>query len=132
MKLIIAGSRSLDGPRVYNEIAEFAKCWSYGLVPRGVISEIISGCARGVDQVGERYALDHSIQCKRFPADWGKHKYAAGHIRNREMAKYADSLLAIWDGASRGTENMIETMRKLGKSLHVVRLEAARRYSPWE
>lgn len=30
------------------------------------------------------------------------------------MAEYADYLIAFWDGKSRGTKNMIETMINLG------------------
>jgi len=41
-------------------------------------------------------------------------------MRNREMAKYADCLLAIWDGISTGTGNMIYEMRALGKPVKVV------------
>ena len=33
----------------------------------------------------------------------------------QEMAEYADYLIAFWDGKSRGTRNMIEIMKKLGK-----------------
>lgn len=39
------------------------------------------------------------------------------------MAGYADALIAIWDGKSRGTAHMIETMKKLGKPTFVFRLD---------
>ena len=51
------------------------------------------------------------------------HDKAAGPIRNRQMAEYADYLIAFWDGESRGTRNMIETMKKLGKHGVVIRYD---------
>jgi hypothetical protein len=56
-----------------------------------------------------------------FPADWKTHGKAAGPIRNRQMAKNAEALIALWDGNSRGTKNMIETATKLGLKVYVKR-----------
>lgn len=110
MKTIVAGSRELTslGPvRV-----AFKRCsWT--------ITEVVSGDARGVDRMGEIVASALGIPVTKFPADWNKYKRAAGHIRNAAMAKYADALIAIWDGESPGTKNMIDTMRKLGKRVYV-------------
>ena len=55
-----------------------------------------------------------------FPADWDKHGRAAGPIRNKQMADYADVLIAVWDGKSRGTKNMIDEMNKLMKPVYIV------------
>ena len=78
------------------------------------ITEVVSGKARGVDTLGEWWAKsgEKDIPIQSFPADWKKFKKAAGYIRNAEMAKYADALIAIWDGESRGTFNMIEEAMK--------------------
>ena len=48
----------------------------------------------------------------------GKHYAAFG--RNIKMAFYADALLAIWDGKSKGTKHMIESMQELEKPVKVV------------
>lgn len=66
------------------------------------ITEVVSGVAHGVDKLGERWAQAHKIPVKQFPAQWNKYGNAAGPIRNREMAEYADALIAVWDGQSRG------------------------------
>ncbi len=50
-----------------------------------------------------------------MPAEWGKHGNSAGPIRNREMAKYADMAIVLWDGYSPGAKNMVEEMRRLNK-----------------
>lgn len=83
------------------------------------ISEVVSGGATGVDAQGETWAQSQNIPVKRFPADWAKHGKAAGPIRNGQMADYAEALIAIWDGQSRGTKNMIEQARKKGLRVYV-------------
>jgi hypothetical protein len=79
------------------------------------LGEVVSGGAKGVDLIGEFYADRLGVKVSRFDADWDKYKKAAGHIRNGEMAKYADALLALWDGASPGTTSMVNLMMKQKK-----------------
>jgi hypothetical protein len=45
----------------------------------------------------------------------------AGPLRNFEMAKNRDGLIAVWDGQSRGTGNMIENASKLGLQVFILR-----------
>lgn len=116
MKLIIAGSRTLlfDGDKIVKILALFDLYAVH-------IDEVVSGCAKGIDSAGEHYAgWFANTKLKRFPADWDEHGKAAGHIRNSEMAHYADALLLIWDGKSTGSKNMKETMKKLGKPVYEV------------
>lgn len=84
------------------------------------VTEIVSGCARGADTLGEQFAADYQLPVKKFPADWEKYGKAAGPIRNADMAAYADAGIALWDGESRGTLNMIDQMHKLGKQVVVI------------
>ena len=109
-RIIIAGSREItDYTALQYAIAE--SDFSIG--------EVVSGCARGVDKWGERWASENGILVSRFRANWGKFGVAAGQYRNWEMAEYADGLLALWDGESRGTLHMIDCMRRLGKPYEV-------------
>lgn len=85
------------------------------------VTEVVSGGARGADAFGEEWARDRRVPVRVFPADWNRHGRAAGPIRNREMAEYADALVAVWDGESRGTKNMIEEATKRGLKVHVYR-----------
>ncbi len=102
LKLIIAGSRSIEN---YDKLKEI-----FNTLPYPVI-EIVNGMARhGVDMLGVRLANELNIPLKEFPADWDKYKKSAGMIRNKEMSIYANGLLALWDGESSGTKNMIELM----------------------
>lgn len=85
--------------------------------------EIVSGTADGADQLGERYAAERGYKLKRFPANWAKHGYSAGPIRNEEMAKYAapdGGCVIFWDGVSRGSKNMKATAERYKLKLRVV------------
>lgn len=81
---------------------------------------IVSGMAEGADKLGEIYAYNHNYKLVTFKADWNKHGKAAGPIRNKVMADFSDALIAFWDGKSRGTANMIQTMRNQNKLSVVV------------
>jgi len=103
MKVIIAGSR---------DITDYSTVKAAYLKSGFDASEVVSGGARGVDYLGELLAKDFSISVKVFPADWNKYGKRAGILRNIEMAKYADALIAVWDGESKGTAHMISEAKK--------------------
>ncbi len=84
---------------------------------------VISGTARGADQMGERYARERGFQLRRFPADWEQYGKSAGHIRNAKMADNADALIAFWDGESKGTKNMIDNARRKGLAVKVIQYQ---------
>ena len=99
MKVIIAGSRTIDDYAAVCRAVERS-----GFKP----TEIVSGGARGVDRLGERWAKEHGVPVKKFTAHWDKYGKSAGYRRNEEMADYANALVAVWDGKSRGTSHMVE------------------------
>ena len=87
--------------------------------------EVVSGCARGADTLGEQWAAERGHSVKRFPADWKTHGKRAGYLRNQEMAAYLGTVspcgvVAFWDGESRGTKHMIDIAREAGLSVRVV------------
>lgn len=113
MKTIIAGSRTFnDAHLLKDKLDAYRK--------EHMITEIVSGGASGADALGEAYAILNGIQIKMFNADWNKHGRAAGPIRNRQMAEYADALIVVWDGTSKGTKNMIDEMHKQKKPVHII------------
>jgi len=113
MKVIIAGSRTLT----LNPGELHAYVLKAGLLSK--IKEVVSGGARGIDKSGEVWVEAFNIsKVKVIPAKWEEHGRAAGPIRNKEMAKYADALLLIWDGKSRGSANMKKQMETLGKPVY--------------
>ncbi|MFP4601059.1 MAG: SLOG family protein [Persicimonas sp.] len=113
-RVIIAGSRDITEPQDVFHAIKIAK--TSGMA----IDEVVTGGARGVDTIAHEAAKRKGVATKVFPANWDEHGKAAGPIRNREMAEYADALLAVWDGESRGTSNMIAEARKRGLEVFVV------------
>ncbi|MCA1760432.1 MAG: DUF2493 domain-containing protein [Bacteroidales bacterium] len=81
---------------------------------------IVSGTARGADQLGEKYAREHKLLISSFPALWDKNGTQAGFIRNEEMAKYADACVCFWNGESVGTKHMIETAESMNLKLRII------------
>ena len=118
MKLIIAGSRDITLTCACRAVegALEKTGWCHA------ITEVVSGASGNVDKIGEFWAELMELPIKRFPADWDKHGKAAGPIRNRAMAEYADALIAVWDGESKGTANMILEMHRQGKPVFVWRV----------
>lgn len=115
MKLIIAGSRHLKV--TFEELK--ALTTHYGLNP----TEIVSGTAKGIDTCGEDFGYIKAITVKKFPADWDRFGKSAGHKRNAQMAEYADALLLIWDGQSKGSAGMKSIMIKLNKPVYEAIIE---------
>ena len=114
--VIIAGSRHMKD---YETLKEFCDQWLSDI--RSDITVISGGCA-GADTLGEQYAAERGHEVKRFPADWKSHGKAAGPIRNREMAKVGDILIAFAFDDSRGTANMIKEAKSHGLEVHVKHL----------
>lgn len=113
MKTIIAGGRDIDNFELVKEAvteSEFK------------ITEVVSGTQRGVDQLGERWAKDNDIPMRPFPPDWDLYNKAAGPIRNKEMARYADALILVWDGESRGSANMLQNAKAYGLQIYIKRI----------
>lgn len=119
MRLIIAGGRDF-GVGKHNlshwDVAEEVVLENY-LSPD---LEIVSGGANGADHIGEEIAKKHDIPVKVFPANWGRYGKSAGYRRNVEMANYADSLIAFWDGKSKGTKHMIDIALDRGLLVKVI------------
>lgn len=121
MKTIIAGSR---------EITDYSVVCAAIQASGFTITEVVSGRARGVDLLGERWAAEHKIPIRVFPADWRKHGKAAGPIRNGEMARYVSNgdggqAIIVWDGVSRGSADMARQAKENGLNVFVYRVDAA-------
>lgn len=82
------------------------------------ITEIVSGGCRGIDLAGEMFAENYNIPVKRFLPEWENEGKAAGPIRNSQMANYADALILIWDGTSRGSADMKKKAEQKGLKIY--------------
>lgn len=104
MRTIIAGSRGVKSVRIIT--AALAHC---GWTPTVVIS---GACPDSPDILGELWAERHNVLVERYPADWARFGRRAGMLRNSHMAYVGEALVAIWDGKSPGTKQMIEAAHR--------------------
>lgn len=115
-RVIIAGSRSFSNYELLKE-----HCLSLlqeKMRTHRVI--IVSGHAHGADTMGERFAKEQGLTVELHPAKWRGLGKAAGMIRNAEMARASDALIAFWNGKSRGTAHMISFARRRGLEVSIV------------
>lgn len=116
IKLIIAGGRTFND---YELLEKEASAYVSELQKLDEI-QIVSGGAKGVDTLGERFAQERILDLKIFEADWSKFGRSAGPKRNAEMADYATHLLSFWDGESKGTKSMINLAKKKGLEVKII------------
>lgn len=114
--LIVAGGRDFTDEQLL--AAELEKLANTELKAFAV--NIVTGMARGADRLGYLYALEHGVMHHKFYADWDRLGRRAGIVRNEEMGRFADGLLAFWDQKSTGTKHMIEFMRAQQKPVRVI------------
>lgn len=133
MRTIIAGTRSItDAEQVRKAI------WD----SRFDINEVVCGCADGVDKLGFDWARRHNLPVNFFPAWISQYRWAlenrkedehvqnhfeaagkrAGMARNGQMAFYADALVLIWDGQSKGSADMLRRATTLERKVYVHRV----------
>lgn len=125
MKYIVSGSRRIRSYQMVETYIELA-IEHFGERP----TLIIEGGQRtfdeknwpigGVDYLASLWAGLNEIPCKTERAKWSKYGLAAGPIRNRKMADDGDVLVAIPDEQSKGTRDMINAMKELGKPCFVI------------
>lgn len=113
--VIIAGSRNYHNKKFLFNMAG----WWYGTLQTTPEIEVISGGANGADKLGEKWAEYMGFPVRQYLPDWEGHGKKAGILRNVEMAKVGDVLLAFWDGESKGTKHMIDEALRRGLEVHV-------------
>lgn len=107
MKVLVIGSRNICDVDLSLYMPSCVDC-------------IISGGAKGVDQLAERYADEHHIPKTIVYPQYEQYGRAAPIKRNEVMVDMADYVLAVWDGVSRGTKYTIAYAEKQGKPVRVV------------
>lgn len=106
MKVAVIGSRSITAYPLEE------------IIPADT-TEIISGGARGVDTLARQYAPLHDIPFTEIRPDYARYSKGAPLRRNMEIIARADMVIALWDGKSTGTAQVIAECRKTGKPLIV-------------
>lgn len=111
-KIAVVGSRGVDPDKV--------EAWLALRSNIHLSDEIVSGGAVGADTGARLHADKWGMVLKEFLPDWDKHGKAAGFIRNKYIADYADACIAFWDGSSKGTRDTINKFLDLGKPIQVL------------
>lgn len=124
MKTIVAGCREY-----HNKDFVWAE-----LEKRKVdITQVLSGMALswlwntdpligGPDRYAFEWAKSVGVPAIPYHANWKKFGKQAGHMRNQDMAKDAQSVIAFWDGFSSGTGGMISLAKVYNLKLEVIRI----------
>lgn len=119
--LIVAGSRTIRDTSI---VQKALKKSPYEIQD---INTILSGNANGVDEIGETIADENNITVEYYPydkyLDQAPNPNVAPIIRNEKMAENGDALLAVWDGESTGTENMIEQAKDQDLQIYIHRTD---------
>lgn len=97
MRIAVIGSRGIDES-------------AYEILRQNIPSnctEIVSGGADGIDALAERYAHENKLKLTVFYPDYKAHGKNAPLMRNLQIIEYAQSIVAFWDGKSKGTAHIV-------------------------
>ncbi|MDA8745237.1 DUF2493 domain-containing protein [Rubripirellula amarantea] len=121
MKTIIAGSRSVARISARRwDYDQLATILEIAIQESGFqITEVISGGAGGPDRAGEQWAARNDVPATVIKPNW-KLGRGAGLIANCELAAVGEALIALHDGESTGTQDMIDHMKAAGMPVHVL------------
>lgn len=120
MKVLVFGGRD------YNDYETVKKVLNK-LHREHEFTTVIHGDARGADSLGDRWAKEHSIPVRRYPAHWKAHdkkcpRYCkersyckrAGIRRNEQMRDEGQPDLAVGFPGGNGTNHMAKLTREAG------------------
>ena len=82
--------------------------------------EIVSGGAAGVDSCAAEYAKKKGLKLTVFLPQYDRYGHAAPIVRNKKIVDYADKIVALWDGKSKGTLSVIKYAEKTGKPCEII------------
>lgn len=115
MDVAVVGSRNIDTNPKSDDVK-----FIYDTLDKLNIKKIISGGARGVDTIAKNYTLvNRNIRLEEIIPNWKKNGKIAGIIRNGDIVKASNLVIAFWDGKSSGTKNSIYRAIKAKKGLMV-------------
>jgi hypothetical protein len=111
--IAIVGSRSFTNYEVFKE--------KLNNLPISFINcTVVSGGAKGADSLARKFAIENKLIMKEFLPNWNLHGREAGFIRNVDIIKNSDIVIAFWDGKSAGTKHSIELSKKFNKKLFII------------
>lgn len=115
MRVIIAGSRTIRSAQAIEDAMIHSLFTPTVVLSGGQRSwDEIKRCWYGADYFGELWAQVRGIPLERFEAKWKRYGGIAGPIRNETMVLRAQALVAIWDGFSPGTADIVRRAEEVG------------------
>ena len=113
LKLAIVGSRQISEMGVLTDALSRVKNLSW-------FDTIVSGGAEGVDTLARQFSEERGLKLIEFLPDYKQFGKKAPLVRNTDIVKTADVVLAIpLRGGSKGTWDSINKAVKLGKKVYV-------------
>ena len=106
MKVAVVGSRSIFATDIGMYISDG--------------DEIVSGGAVGVDSCAAEYAKKNGLKLTVFLPQYERYGRAAPIVRNKKIVDYADKIVVLWDGKSKGTLSVIKYAEKTGKLCEII------------
>ena len=110
MKLAVIGSRTITIERLSDYLPDD-------------VTEIVSGGAKGIDTCAAAYAEENGIKLTVFLPQYELFGRAAPLKRNEQIAEYADSAIAFWDGKSKGTLHTVKKFLDRNKPVRVIEVK---------
>ena len=111
MKVGIVGSREFKNYELFSDVMK-----QY----LSDISWVVSGGVPGADSLAEKWAKENKKMLTIYPADWFNLGKRAGYVRNTDIVKNSDMIIAFWDGKSKGTKHTIGLAQKMGKECKII------------
>jgi hypothetical protein len=102
-----------------SKVEDIDKCMRYVYLYKNGFAEIVTGGYEQRNKVVLEWANSFNCVTTLFGDKESDGNKSAQEVRNEQMAEYGDMLVAIWDGKSVGTRDMIECMKELRKPYFV-------------
>ena len=86
----------------------------------GQPNTIISGGAKGADSMAEKWAKANGCEMIVHPALWNKYGKRAAYLRNKDIVRDSDMLLAFPSKSGRGTQMTINLSQDKGIPIIII------------
>lgn len=88
----------------------------------GKIDIVVSGGAVGIDSYAKQYAVENNLQFLEYLPDYSRYGRKAPIVRNMNIVKEADIMIAFPSKDSKGTHDAIRKMQKAGKKVVIIQI----------
>ena len=112
LHVLVCGGRDYQNVEQLYKVLDWVDGSWESVDSTGPISTIISGHARGADQLAEKYANEKNIPLEVYPAEWDVYGKSAGVIRNQEMLDEGLPDLVVAFSGGKGTAHMVKIAQK--------------------